>query len=619
MKKFYVFDAEANGLLDTVTKVHCAVFISLDGEEVIFTPDNIHELPAFLDTVDVACGHNCIGYDFPLFQKVLGYKYKGKKVDTLIMSRLLNPKRVLPPNAKDRSQGPHSVYAWGVRVGHDKPEHHDWENYSPEMLHRCIEDARIQVKIYKALLEEAAGNNWDDAFNLTFRLFENLHNQETAGWYFDKEKANANISLLNHWIDKFARVIEPRLPLLVEPAEQKIKGEYKFVQKPFLKSGAYSSSVTTWMEANGITENIVKGPFSRINIRHVDIESAKELKDYLLGLGWEPAAWNFDDAGERTSPKLSKDDPFDGIEDKIGKFVAKRVQCKQRLGVVQGLLDSVREDGRIPSRVSGLAATGRATHAGVANIPKVSSFFGRQMRKMFSSAPGRVLVGCDSAGNQFRQLAAHMEDEGFMHEVIYGDVHTGFQKAAGLPTRDQAKTFGYGTLFGAGDAKVGKIVGGTAEAGRELKARFFNTFPKLKAMMENLTKEWRASAKKRYNTTFRKMEYYDGFITGLDGRPIQVPFEHQILVYLLQSDEAIHMAAAYNMLCSRLSRTFVYGEDYVVVCWYHDEYTIECKPEIADKVAEIAEWAIAAAGKFYKIKCPHEGDAKIGRNWADIH
>ncbi len=126
MKRVEVFDIEANGLLDTITKIHCAIFRNLAGELVAqFTPLNIHTLPDYLDKVDVAIGHNILSYDFPAIEKVLKYKYKGQKVDTLIMSRLLNPKRLLPPNAKDRKAGPHSLYAWGVRCGVDKPDHDD--------------------------------------------------------------------------------------------------------------------------------------------------------------------------------------------------------------------------------------------------------------------------------------------------------------------------------------------------------------------------------------------------------------------------------------------------------------------------------------------------------------
>src|SRR3546814_12840546 len=94
----------------------------------------------------------------------------------------------------------------------------------------------------------------------------------------------------------------------------------------------------------------------------------------------------------------------------------------------------------------------------------------------------------------------------------------------------------------------------------------------------------------RLNKRFNKMEYHNGYITGLDGRRIPVEFEKDILVYYLQSDEAIQMAAAYVWLNHQLEKKgYKYGEDYGFCIWMHDEWQIECKKEIADEVARRSE------------------------------
>lgn len=619
----YVFDLEANGFLEEATKVHCAVFKKLGTKSIYkFTPENIDELIPFMEKADVLIGHNVIGYDFPLLKKLYGFEYKGKKVDTLIMSRLLNPKRQSPPHCPNK-KAPHSVEAWGYRVGRGKPEHNDWEEFSPEMLHRCTEDTEIQELIYKELLKEAKGGSWKNAFLLTFKLFENLQLQEQYGWKVDRPYMGQCIQTLTRWIDRIDRAITPRLPTVLEVNESKIKGEYKYVAKPFLKSGAYSKSVSQWLHDCGFPADarIVCGPFSRVSFRKVDLDSRVEVIDYLLSLGWEPLEYNYNkETGEPTSPKLSKDDPFDGIEDKLGKLVAKRVQCKHRRSSIEGLIKLIRPDGCISSVVSNLAVTGRATHKNIVNIPKAGSFFGKQMRKIFSSREGMVLVSTDSAGNQLRQLAARMGDERYIDIVVNGDMHSENQRAANLPTRDNAKTFIYGFLFGAGDAKIGKIVNGDAARGRQLKEQFLKGLPALGNLIERLTEEWKRTAKKRYNPKFNRFEYFDGEVKGLDGRPIKVPSEHQILVYLLQSDEAIQMAAAYNIANANIKKAGLkYGEDYGFVAWYHDEFTVECKPEYAEMIKKISEDAIVKAGEFFKIQCPHAGQGKIGYNWYEVH
>ena len=624
--KIRVFDTEANNLLPNVTKCHCGVFKSLDGEETDrFGPDESQAMLRFMDSCDVLIGHNIIGYDFPMLKKVFGYVYKGKQVDTLIMSRLLNPDRMLPPNATDRSAGPHSIYAWGVRVGVDKPEHEDWENYSPEMLHRCAEDVEINRLVYHKLMEEStsSGGVWRNAFLLSFKLFQNLQDQEEYGWLVDRPKMEHNIKRLDAIINGIDKRVTPLLPLVTEILETKKAGVYNYVRKPFLKSGKPARQ--TEEHYGPSASDFVCGPFSRIGFRSVNLGSRNELVDFLLGAGWEPKEWNFNDDGERTSPKLSKDDPFEGIEGEAGTLVARRVQARHRRSLIVGLIDLIRADGRIGSAIAGIASTGRMQHRNIVNIPAAKSFFGKRLRQMFTCAPGKVLVSTDSDGNQLRQLAARMGDQIYIDALCNGDkdkgtdLHSINMRAAGLPNRDTAKTFIYGFLFGAGDAKIGKIVKGNAARGKALKAQFLAGLPALGALIDRLKAEWRSNAKRRWNARWNNWEYYNGWITGLDGRPIRVASEHAILVYLLQSDEAIQMSAAYNWTIAQLKKRFIWGNQVNVVCFYHDEYTFECDEDIAEEVKRITEEGIAWAGRFYGIKCPHVGQGKIGKNWYEVH
>jgi DNA polymerase-1 len=626
--KIFFGDLEANGLLDTVTDVWCGVFKNKDTHEVFkFKPDQIKDMLLFMDGIDVLIMHNGIGYDWPLLKKLYGYEFKGKKVDTLIMSRLLNPKRIVPFNCPDKKIGPHSIAAWGYRVGRGKPDHNDWSQFSDEMLHRCVEDVEILHLVYDALLVEAKNGKWKNAFLLCFELFECLQQQEEYGWLVDREHMEKCVRQLTKWIERIDRVVVPKLPLILEIEEVKKNGEYAYIKKPFLKSGEYSESVSNWYARTGhdSVHFPVVGPFSRIDFRRTDLNSNDETKDFLLSLGWEPLEWNTDDNGNRTSPKLSKDDPFDGIENKLGKLVAKRVQCRQRRGIIQGLMGLIRPDGRIGSVVNNLAVTGRATHRNIVNIPKASSFYGKQMRQMFTCKPGFVLVGTDSAGNQLRQLAARMGNPEYIYAMVSGkkedgtDPHSLTQRAGELESRDIAKNVIYCLLFGGGDPKLAKTAKKPVGSGKSLRDKLYKGLDGLGELMERLQSEWKGSAKKRYNPKYNRMEYYDGKITGLDGRPITVSSEHQLLVYLLQSDEAIHMAKAYVKANADLRLKYRYGEDYGFVCWYHDEFTVECREDIKEDVKKISEDAIKWAGEFFKIKCPHEGQGAFGKNWYEIH
>ena len=626
----WFFDLEADGLLHEATQVWCGVFKnSSTGEVRKFTPDTIGEMIKWLNEKPLhLCGHNIIRFDLPLLKKLHGYEHKGDRTDTLLISKLHQPNRISPPNCPNK-KAPHSLEAWGYRVGRGKPEHNDWSQFSEDMLHRCSEDVEITELTYDYLMEEGEGQNWEAAYKLTHKLFEILHKQEEYGWLVDRERLDFNLNLLRKWKNRINTVLQPHLPAICIVEESKTKGEYKWVKKPFLKSGKYSKSVITWHESIG-KPIPVSGPFTRVSFRKVSLDKRVELIPYLLSLGWSPKEWNTDSNGLPTSPKLSKDDPFDGLGgSKVGRLIVKYVQCKHRESTIEGYVKSIRPDGRLPSVVSGLATTGRAKHKVVVNVPGGDSFFGKQMRKIFSCKPGYKLIGCDSAGNQNRQLAARVGDEFFTKTLVEGkkedktSIHFVNQRAFAERGYDvpygMCKNLNYGTLFGASNAKLGKMIGGTPDDGEQIRQAILGVAPGFKELVENLTEEWKSNAKVRRNKWGHK-EYYNGWITGLDGRPIFIEKEHTLLVYTLQSDEAIHMSVAYCFLYKWLNeKGLKWGDDWAYVNWNHDEYNIECKEELVDTIVPLAEKAIRVAGEFLNIQCPHKGEAAVGNTWWDVH
>lgn len=217
-----------------------------------------------------------------------------------------------------------------------------------------------------------------------------------------------------------------------------------------------------------------------------------------------------------------------------------------------------------------------------------------------------------------------MGSDAYINAIVTGDksqgtdLHSLTKKISDLESRDLAKNVMYCLLFGGGDNKLGKTAKMPGQ-GAAIREKLYKGFDGLAELMSGLQTEWKSTAKKRWNVKWNKMEYYDGYIAGLDGRPVKVAFEHQLLVYLLQGDEAIMMSAAYIKLYTDLSKKYVWGKQWGIVCWYHDEYTIECDPDIAEDVKKISEDAIVWAGKYFKIKCPHVGDSKIGKSWNEVH
>jgi len=626
MERVCIADLESDGLLDTATRVWCGVFKDVKkGHIRTFSPMDgefyIRDMLRFIDSVDTLIMHNGVGFDWPLLKKLYNYDYKGTKIDTLLISRLQKPNRLSPPNCPNK-RAPHSVEAWGYRVGRYKPAHDDWARYSEEMLRRCVADVEIQHLLLKALIEEAKGKRWKQAHRMTLKLFERLQMSEEYGWLVDQDHMHKCVGTLTRWIGKIDKAVTPQLPLRVVVEEIKKGGEYGYVRKPFKKDGTHTKQVLTFINNTDLS---VVGPFSRISFRHTDLDSNLETKEFLLQQGWEPKEWNYDQRGNKTSAKLSKDDPFKGIHNKLGMLIARRVQCRHRKSTISGWFNVIRRDGRIPSIITGVATTGRVKHKNIVNVPGDKSFFGKQMRQIFIAKPGWKLVGTDSQGCQVRMLTARMGDERYKEAVINGnaddgtDQHALTMRATGITNRVDAKSFFFGVVFGAGDNKVSKIVGCTQRKAKDLKDKLFGDLPALATLIQRLTIEWRDNAVQQYNARWGRVEYKNGLVRGLDGRPISIDKEHTVLVYMLQSDEAIMMAAAYLKFHQMVEKKYKWGIDYGTLCWYHDEWTIECRPEIAEELGQLGEQAIEWAGRFFNIDCPHKGKSKIGENWYEIH
>ncbi|MFL1495704.1 DNA polymerase, partial [Pseudomonas antarctica] len=149
----------------------------------------------------------------------------------------------------------------------------------------------------------------------------------------------------------------------------------------------------------------------------------------------------------------------------------------------------VRSDGSMHGSINpNGAVTGRATHSypNMGQVPSAKSPYGPECRALFGAVFAQkrfkgwencVQVGVDASGLELRCLGhfgAKYDDGAYADQVLNGDVHWANGVAAGICQatvrdksnhdhdrwRDMAKTFIYAFLYGAGDAKIGSIVGG---------------------------------------------------------------------------------------------------------------------------------------------------------------
>lgn len=590
-----LFDIETNSLeLEEITKLHTmTVYDYATDTFTRFDKEKVAEGVELLAQADVVVGHNIINFDIPVIQKFFPWFQPAKIIDTLVWTRLVYPdikdidiglfkKGRIPGELIGR----HSLEAWGHRLGEYKDDFGkttDWQEWSQEMSDYCEQDVRVTKKLFEKLQQKGVS---EEALKLEHDVAHIIKRQVDNGFPFDVEKAEAlYVKLLSRreelekeLVDTFGSWYEPD----GEPRVPKVSNR----KLGIVKGAAYTK-----------IKLVTFNPASRAHI-------AKRLQHLY---GWEPK--EFTPSGQ---PKVDES-VLSELDYPEAKLLAEYMMVQKRIGQLaegdKAWLKLVK-NGRIHGEViTNGAVTGRMTHnnPNVAQVPAVSVPYGRECRELFKPRDGWVQVGCDASGLELRCLAHYMAryDGGAYAKVLLeGDIHTENQKAAGLPTRDNAKTFIYAFLYGAGNEKLGSIVGGGKNAGARLRRRFLNRLPALK----KLTDQVKETAKSR------------GYLIGLDKRHLKVRSLHSALNTLLQSAGAIIMKKALVILDGDLqAKGFVPGKDYEFLANIHDEWQMECRPEIAEEVGKTAAEAIRKAGEYFKFRCPLDGEYKIGKNWAETH
>ena len=325
--------------------------------------------------------------------------------------------------------------------------------------------------------------------------------------------------------------------------------------------------------------------------------SRKQIAERLIEKGWKPQKHT-----EKGSV-IVDEAVLETLDFPEAKTLARYMMLQKRIGQIESWLDAIKPDGRVHGKViTNGAVTGRMTHhsPNMAQVPNSGSPYGHECRELWTVEKGNALVGIDASGLELRMLAHYMNDNEYTNEVVSGDIHTANQKAAGLETRNQAKTFIYAFLYGAGAAKIGSVVGGSAKEGQRLIDSFLRNTPKLKALREKVSRIYLEKGK----------------LPGLDGRQLLVRSEHSALNTLLQGAGAIVMKQALVILDKKLKKLKV---NYKFVANVHDEWQIEVPQTFAEQVGRLGVEAIEEAGQVLDMRCPLTGEFKCGNNWKETH
>jgi len=573
-----VFDIETDDL--KATKVWCIVAQDVDTNEIFkFPPSKLDEGVKLLQSADKLIGHNIIGFDIPMIQKFFDVDLNDKEIlDTLVLSRLFNPTR----------DGGHSLEKWGYKLGFNKIEFEDYQNYSAEMLKYCVRDVQLNTLVLKQLKKEAKGFS-KDSVCLEHHIADIMKQQERDGFKFHEMSANLLLAELRESMqsieDEVHETFQPRWV------------DEKLVTPYIRKDGILSKRGLTDDEYKRCLNTSNYEPFMRKTLQEFNLGSRKQIGEYLTDFGWKPD--RFTPTGQ---PIVDEKTLSEITHIHEANLIAKFLLLQKRIAQIESWLEAVQEDGRVHGFViPNGAITGRMTHRNpnLAQVPSSSSPYGKECRSCWVVEEGNKLVGIDASGLELRMLAHYMNDKEFINEIINGDIHTSNQKLAKLKSRDKAKTFIYALMYGAGDEKLGKVVGGNTSDGKRARQYFFDNKPEFKSLRDRVQ---RAAAKK--------------YLKGLDGRKLYIRNNHAALNTLLQGAGAIVMKKALSLLDSQLKLNTV---DYKFVANIHDEWQVEVRESQADFVGLRAVEAITEAGEHFNLRCPLDGEYKIGDNWSETH
>ena len=512
-------------------------------------------LQKYLDSCDLIIMHNGICFDAPVLRKSWNITMKQSQMyDTLVLSRLLSPSL----------EGGHSLAAWGGRLGFPKGDFNDWDaGYSAEMEAYCIQDTLVTEKLYLHLTTELTRNKFEErSIKLEHNVQAVIAKQEESGFKLNERNAIILLSTLQNKL------------VVLETELQNI-----FPTKTILRVS----------EKTGKPLKPIIEPFNP--------GSRKQIGERLQEKGWKP------DKYTETGQPIVDEGTLEGLDFPEAKAIAEYLLLQKRIAQIQSWLKVVQPDGRVRGKViTNGAVTGRMTHhsPNMAQVPSCGSPYGEDCRDLWIVEKGYKLVGIDASGLELRMLAHYMKDDAYIYEVTQGDIHTANQKAAGLETRSQAKTFIYAFLYGAGAAKIGKVVGAGAKEGQRLIDSFLENTPKLRTLREDVARICKSS----------------GSLPGLDGRRLYVRSDHAAVNTLLQGAGAIVMKQALVILDERLSKL---GVDYKFVANVHDEWQIEVEEAYADMVGKLGVQAIEEAGRVLKMRCPLTGAYKVGNSWKETH
>ena len=627
--RYTIFDIETDGLLDSLTRMHClCASIYEDNtliEEVVIT--NMAELVPFLERQPILIGHNVIRYDFPAIQKLTGYKHRGVIIDTLALSWYLYPER------KE-----HGLESWGEDVRVAKPHIEDWENQSlSDYVNRCATDVVINTIIFgdfKNYLKEIYVDQSIERIMayLTWKM-DCAAEQERVPLTIDREYCKATLVTLNALVEERKSVLAEAMPSI---------SKYDTKSKPskmFTVKGELTKAGENWLGllADKGLEADYEGTVEVLKSTELpNPTSITQLKAWLFSLGWQPTIFNYtpNKAGEiRAIPQiqdkdkklcsniliLAEDNP--SVEALKGLFM-----LQHRVGVLEGFLECSNEQGKMVAQIAGFTNTLRFKHKKpVANLPGVDKPYGKEIRgAIIAESDSHLFCGSDMSSLEDTtkqhymmfydpEYVTQMRTPGFdphldvavlsgmltpeqVEEHKLYDATGGKEGVSHKKVRSKAKVVNFSGIYGAGPPKIDQTTGMSLQEATLLHTIYWERNKSVKQISnDTVFKEvrkqmWLYNPVSRFWYSLRKPK--DRFSTLNQGTGVYC-FDTHIKNVRQQGIE--------------------------ISLQYHDEIGFSFLKVEEQQIKDKLNRAIAKTNEILKLNVPLGISIDIGKNYAEAH
>ena len=444
-----IFDIETDGLLNTMTKIHCMVVIDFtNGVRTIHKFTDIEDMRTYIRQKKILIGHNITRFDLPALSRILRETIYNRPIDTLALSWYLYLKRKK-----------HGLDEWGEDLGISKPPIKDWQNLSiEEYLHRCTTDCLINEKLFdlflsnlKVLYSEAPENIDRVMGYLTYKL-QCAAEQEELRWRLDVRTCEIGLEKLTKEFEERTQQLSSVMPKVIK---------YKIAKRPKVlhkKDGSVSSHGEKWfaiLKENNLPEHYVGDVKIPISEEPGNPGGTEQLKNWLFSLGWVPDVFKFvkeDDGSIRKVPQISEDGHLtESVKDLIDiepniEILGGYFMLRHRIGLLKGFLENKSDDNHLMASVAGFTNTLRFKHSIIVNLPKVSMPYGDIIRGcLIAPSDNHVLCGSDmsSLEDSTKQHYMYFFDPEYVQEMrVPGfDPHNNIAKLAGFIGEDEEKFY----------------------------------------------------------------------------------------------------------------------------------------------------------------------------------